>query len=900
MPVEWAATTNNLALAYAKRIQEDRADNLEQAIALYQDALTVRTKQAMPVEWAETLNNLALAYARRIRGDQAENLERAIILYQDALTEMTQLSMPIRWAQILNSLANAYYSRIQGDRTENLEQAIAFYQDALTVRTKQSMPVEWAETLNNLANAYSNRIRGDRAENLEQAIALYQHALTVFTQQSAPINWADSINNLASAYYSRIQGDRAENLEQAIVLYQDALTVRTKQAMPIDWAATTNNLAVAFRNRIQGDRADNLEQAIALYQDALTVRTKQAMPVDWAQTMMNLATTYSDRIRDDRTENLKQAISAYQSCLEVFKPDLFPNDCRRSARSLGNLYSEQQRWEEAALTYQKGLQAAEILYQSAILLDSKTAELTETADLPRRAAYAFARSGNLQTAVLILEQGRARGLSEALNRDRADLRQLQKTHIQLYNQYQDITIQLRNLETQDRLRMTSEDRNGLTPGAYRNLAGNLRQQLDALLQKIRRIPGYEALLTPTTFTEISEAVRDYRPLVYLVSNPLGSLALVVTGSTLECLWLDDFPEKRLREILDGPAEDPEVSRLFGAYQNFRNDPKTNYDIWCEEIEHSAYQLWEPLMLPVIEYLKEQHFQQAILIPTELLNFLPLHVAWIEDSAQPTGKRYALDEILLTYAPNARSLNAAETIARRTKAESILAIDNPLKDLPNSSYEVTAAVRGFTQSKILKHEEATIEAVLKALPHHDVLHLSCHGTANLGEPLNNGLIMCDGLLTLRDILSLKLAEQEQGGIRLATLSACETGLAGIEAADEVISLSTGLLQAGVAGVVTSLWPVSDLSTMLLEVRFYDYWRNDGLEPAIALHQSQQWVRDTTNGEKLAYFRNCTAENSANRLPASTADYLYKSLVLSRLSDRDFAHPFHWAAFSYVGV
>ena len=68
----------NLANAYSDRIRGDRAENLEQAIAAYQQALEVMTRQAMPVEWAQAMMNLATAYYYRIRGDRAENLEQAI------------------------------------------------------------------------------------------------------------------------------------------------------------------------------------------------------------------------------------------------------------------------------------------------------------------------------------------------------------------------------------------------------------------------------------------------------------------------------------------------------------------------------------------------------------------------------------------------------------------------------------------------------------------------------------------------------------------------------------------------------------------------------------------------------------------------------------------------------
>ncbi|WP_346290762.1 CHAT domain-containing tetratricopeptide repeat protein [Sphaerothrix gracilis] len=907
MPVDWATTTNNLAIAYSDRIRGDRAQNIELAIAAYQQALTVMTQQAMPVDWATTTMNLAAAYKNRIRGDRAQNIELAIAAYQQALTVMTQQAMPVDWAQTTNNLANAYYSRIRGDRAENIEQAIAAYQQALTVRTQQAMPVDWATTTNNLAAAYSDRIRGDRAQNIEQAIDAYQQALTVRTQQAMPVDWATTTNNLAAAYSDRIRGDRAQNIEQAIAAYQQALTVRTQQAMPVDWATTTNNLAAAYSARICGDRAENIEQAIDAYQQALTVRTQQAMPVEWAQTTNNLANAYSDRICGDRAENIEQAIDAYCCSLEVFTPELLPDDCRRTARSLGNLYSDQQCWQEAVPIYEKALQASEILYQSANLLDGKAAELTETADLPRRAAYALARSGHLHKAVEVLEQSRARGLSETLERDRADLENLKKSAPTLYEQYINVTTQLRNLEAQQRSHATSgttpeeqlQIRQNLTPEAHRTEAIHLRKSLETVIEQIRQVEGYADFLDQPSFNDILAALQPDRPLVYLVPTPAGSLALIIhppspnferetrEESRITALWLDDLTEISLREILQA---------WFNAYDQSQTDRQS----WYNAIAQTTQQLWQPLMAPLIAKLQALGFEQATLIPTGYLSLLPLHAAWTEDPSTPTGKRYALDDIHFTYASNARSLKAAQQIRDRISGESLLAIDNPRNDLPNSSREITAATASFTQPKILQHEHATVAAVLAALPHASHLHLSCHGTANFNTPLNSGLLMADGLLTLRDLLDLKLTEGPSGGLRLAILSACETGLPGLELADEAISLPTGLLQAGVAGVVASLWSVADLSTMMLLVRFYDYWREDKLEPAIALRQAQKWLRDTTNLEKATFFKTVHSQSAKLHPPTEVANYLFQELILARPTSQDFAHPFHWAAFSYTGI
>ena len=132
------------------------------------------------------MNNLAAAYRNRIKGERAENIEQAIACYQQALKVRTPEALPIEWASTMNNLANAYSSRIKGERAENIELAIACYQQALKVLTPEALPIDWATTMNNLANVYKNRIKGERAENIGQAIRCYEEALTVFLPQALP------------------------------------------------------------------------------------------------------------------------------------------------------------------------------------------------------------------------------------------------------------------------------------------------------------------------------------------------------------------------------------------------------------------------------------------------------------------------------------------------------------------------------------------------------------------------------------------------------------------------------------------------------------------------------------------------------------------------------------------
>jgi CHAT domain-containing protein len=139
---------------------------------------------------------------------------------------------------------------------------------------------------------------------------------------------------------------------------------------------------------------------------------------------------------------------------------------------------------------------------------------------------------------------------------------------------------------------------------------------------------------------------------------------------------------------------------------------------------------------------------------------------------------------------------------------------------------------------------------------NVLHFATHGNAGWQEEEQARLKLADSYLTLPDIFDLKLDQA-----RLAVLSACETGVPSLKLIDEMFSLPAGMMQAGVPGVMGSLWSVNDMSTALLMVQFYKNWKRHGMAPQDALKQAQIWARD-----KLIK---------------------YKS-------------PFFWAAFAYTGV
>jgi hypothetical protein len=101
-------------------------------------------------------------------------------------------------------------------------------------------------------------------------------------------------------------------------------------------------------------------------------------------------------------------------------------------------------------------------------------------------------------------------------------------------------------------------------------------------------------------------------------------------------------------------------------------------------------------------------KRTVLVPAGLLGLLPLHAAWTNDPHTPTGRRYALDEALRTYAPNARALTAARRLADRIPVEHVLVVEEPwpvdASPLPYVLDEARAALAAFPLARHLRREQ----------------------------------------------------------------------------------------------------------------------------------------------------------------------------------------------------
>ena len=883
-------TQNNLGNAYAGLLAGDRAANLRRAIACFSEALRFRTAEAAPLDYATTQNNLGIAYRDLPAGDRAANLRQAIACYTEALRFRTAEAAPLDYATTQNNLGAAYRRLPAGDRAANLQQAIACYTEALRFLTAEAAPLRHVGTQNNLGNTYADLPVGDRAANLQRAIACYAQALRFCTAEAAPLDYAMTQHNLGVAYAALPVGDRAANLQRAIGCFSEALRFRTAEADPLDYAMTQTNLGVAYAVLPAGDRAANLQRAIGCFSEALRFRTAEADPLQYAETQNNLGEAYRQLRAGDRAANLQEAIGCYTEALRFRTAEAAPAEHRQTALNLGSLHFSENRWEQAHDSYASAIAAGDLLYQASATEAGRQAEQGEAGQAVADDAYCLARLDRYAEAVERLEGGRTRALAESLARDRTSLAEAKAEDRAAFE------------EARGKIKALEAARAGYdsnspqrTALSFLKLSSDLALARKDLAETIERIRAYVPafMAEDLTHAQITEAASQARPLAFLLTTQLGSLALIVTvdGKPLgpdQALWLPGFTTDALNQLLAWRDAAGEVSGyLLGQLGGGTR-------VLSQALERILPVLRDELLGPLAEHLRALGVCEATVVPVGLLALLPL------PAAMP-------DDITIALAPSARTLCAAKTtrLDRSGLSLVLLGVGNPLPlpqglhPLAYAGQEVKAIATLFTdrRSQVLAGQDATRHHVIEGLPGTTHLHLACHGSFDVAEPLDSALHLAGmDRLTLRDLLD---GDLDLSGVRLAVLSACQTGITEFQRVpDEAIGLPAGFLLAGVPRVVATLWPVDDVSTALLMAEFYRLLITGHLDPALALHRARAHLRDSTPAQlDLAGWFEQRYEASGG----TDTDAFRKASHFRAHPDADppFADPYYWAGFTYTG-
>lgn len=238
---------------------------------------------------------------------------------------------------------------------------------------------------------------------------------------------------------------------------------------------------------------------------------------------------------------------------------------------------------------------------------------------------------------------------------------------------------------------------------------------------------------------------------------------------------------------------------------------------------------------------------------------PLH--YLPFQALHDGRGYVVERSALAVWPSA-AVGSALLARDGRGVASLLGFGNPASDrnvpLPGAEREVQKVAQMFRQSDVYILQDATKQRFKLDADKAGVVHVAAHAEVDEVDPLFSRILFASsgsetGLLEAREIYGLELA-----GVRLITLSACESGLGKVAKGDEILGFTRSFLSAGVSSIVASLWPVADDATEILMNRLYSELARG---------------RDLMQGMQTAQ--------------------------LEVLRNRRYVHPFFWAPFNVIG-
>ncbi|HAJ64813.1 MAG TPA: hypothetical protein DCP31_40880 [Cyanobacteria bacterium UBA8543] len=208
-----------------------------------------------------------------------------------------------------------------------------------------------------------------------------------------------------------------------------------------------------------------------------------------------------------------------------------------------------------------------------------------------------------------------------------------------------------------------------------------------------------------------------------------------------------------------------------------------------------------------------------------------------------------DDRILSSQPQPNNTTTIPSEVKRSALDIGVALDR-LKYTRTEAQQILALVpdaSGRKQAFDFAASRAT--ATSPELAQYRTIHFATHGLLNTVHPELSGLVLSlvdekgadtDGFLRLHDIFNLNLPAE------LIVLSACQTGLVGLDEQGEIqqevkgeglMGLTRGFMYAGAKRVVVSLWSVKDVATAELMHKFYQQMLRKGVNPVAALRAAQ---------------------------------------------------------------
>ncbi|TDC70802.1 CHAT domain-containing protein [Actinomadura sp. GC306] len=398
-----------------------------------------------------------------------------------------------------------------------------------------------------------------------------------------------------------------------------------------------------------------------------------------------------------------------------------------------------------------------------------------------------------------------------------------------------------------------------------------------VIDALAATPEAAPLFTPPARTELAGALTETGAdaLVYLVppvEGRPGAVVMLTAEGAIEWIPTPNFTAGPMR-VLDQYADEQRAYLdLLGTPGEDNADDedaeacKEAVRAAVQRVERSLGQLcdwaWFAVMrevVPAVRRLRPAGAEpRVVLVPTGRLGMVPWHAARRVPRAGG-APRYALHDLVISYAATGRQLMDVAGRPARPLAEEPVIISPELRDLPMGWFECAELRDRFYPDAVVYGRDAPGKSGLGTpgqlrrhfpgpdRPGASLLHSGCHAVALPDQPTESYLKpLRDSGQVLRISHLLRDAHgrdpRAPGGT--IVLASCTSDLTRADH-DEVLTLATGFLTLGAVTVIGTRWAVSDPFSAVLSVRIHELLAA-GRPPRDALREAQLWMIDGAQG------------------------------------------------------
>ncbi len=321
-----------------------------------------------------------------------------------------------------------------------------------------------------------------------------------------------------------------------------------------------------------------------------------------------------------------------------------------------------------------------------------------------------------------------------------------------------------------------------------------------------------------------------------------------------------------------------------AYDKFRNliDPMEASGEACLKAVDELLEAYESWLVPLLKRaLEHSRASRLKFFLREEMNAAPLH-------ALPYGNGRLLDNYEVSYGQTVAVWLQGQGSPEAPAGACSLLMAYSDQDTPfyePLAQDVQSGLLGEASCLRNASASALFSAAQKANP--TDLVFACHGSFDPVDAGNSCLMIAGQTgVSFYDLFSgLNLSQ-----CRSVILGACVSGRVRTAVGAEYYGLPLAFLSAGARNVVSSLWPVNQISTALLVERLVAGLAQ-GQGVALALRKAQRSMVSTTAEE--------VAEWLETRPVGLPRDLVPGRAVLRKLGKYPFAHPYYWAGLEVTG-